>query len=77
MLEVCRRPFSFSLKLYKINLLSKPASMRRAPLEHALPLSKDPCTHMVYTLALKQSLHSYFGAKVYTIWAHGPLESQP
>ena len=35
--------------------------------------SKCPCTQIVYTLALKYSLCRYFGAKVYTSWAHGPL----
>ena len=34
---------------------------------------KGPCTHMVYTWASKSSLYRYFGAKVYTIWVHGPL----
>ena len=36
---------------------------------------KGPCTHIVYTLALKCSLYRYFGPKVYAIWAHGPLGS--
>ena len=34
---------------------------------------KGPCTHIVYTLALKYSLYRYIGPKVYTIWVHGPL----
>ena len=33
---------------------------------------QGPCAQIVYTLALKQSLYRYFGAKVYTIWVHGP-----
>ena len=37
------------------------------------PNPKGPCTQIVYTLALKWSLCRYIGAKVYTIWAHGPL----
>ena len=32
---------------------------------------KAPCTQIVYTLALKQSLCWYFGAKVYTIYFLG------
>ena len=34
---------------------------------------KGPCTHIVYTLALKYSLYRYIGPKVYAIWVHGPL----
>ena len=34
-------------------------------------------SHIVYTLAFKQSLYRYFGAKVCTIWAHGPLRKRP
>ena len=34
---------------------------------------KGPCTQIVYTLALKESLYRYIGAKLYTIWVHGPL----
>ena len=34
---------------------------------------KGPCTERVYTLALKWSLYGYIGAKVCTIWVHGPL----
>ena len=34
---------------------------------------KGPCTHIVYTLALKYSPYRYIGPKVYAIWVHGPL----
>ena len=34
---------------------------------------KGPCTHIVYTLAVKYSLYRYIGFQVYTIWVHGPL----
>ena len=34
---------------------------------------KDPCTQIVYTLALKYLYRDYIKAKVYTIWVHGPL----
>ena len=34
---------------------------------------KGPCTQIVKTLALKYLFRDYFKAKVYTIWAHGPL----
>ena len=34
---------------------------------------KGPCTQRVYTLAFKYSLYRYFGAKVYTVWVHGPI----
>ena len=42
-----------------------PGTMLRNP--------KGPCTQIVDTLALMSSLYTYFGAKVYTIWVHGPL----
>ena len=38
--------------------------------------SKGPCTQIAYTLAVKGvplQVLGTFGAKVYTIWAHGPL----
>ena len=34
---------------------------------------KGPCAQLVYTLAPKYPHRDYFKAKVYTIWAHGPL----
>ena len=37
------------------------------------PSPKGPCTHTVYTLALKYSLYRYIGPKVYAVWVHGPL----
>ena len=39
----------------------------------AVNLPKGPCTHIVYTLALKYSPYRYIGPKVYAIWVHGPL----
>ena len=38
---------------------------------------KDPCTQTKYTLAEKVVPKRYFGASVYTIWAHGPLNPKP
>ena len=38
---------------------------------HSYP--KGPCTQIVYTLAPKYLYRDYIKAKVYTIWAHGPL----
>ena len=35
--------------------------------------SKGPCAQIVYTLAPKYLSREYFKAKVYAIWAHGPL----
>ena len=35
--------------------------------------TKDPCTQIVCTLALKYSLYRYIGPKVYAMWVHGPL----
>ena len=32
---------------------------------------KGPCAHIIYTFGLK--VYCYIGAKVYTIWVHGPL----
>ena len=37
------------------------------------PLSKGPCTQIVYTLAPKYLNRDYIEAIVYTIWVHGPL----
>ena len=34
---------------------------------------KGPCTQIVYTLSPMFRYREYFKAKVYTIWAHGPL----
>ena len=34
---------------------------------------EGPCTQIVYTSALKYSLHRYFRVKVSTIWVHGPV----
>ena len=36
---------------------------------------KGPCTQIGYTLAPKDLYRDYFRAKVYNIWAHGPLEN--
>ena len=44
-------------------------------LYHNIP--KGPCTQIVYTMAFKYPLCRYFGAKVYTIWEHGPLYPKP
>ena len=53
----------------------------QSPIQKPEPFPKGPCTQIVYTLALKYSLYRYIGAKVYTIWVHGPLrlmlQSQP
>ena len=35
--------------------------------------TKGPCTQIVYALAPKYLYRDYFKAKVYTVWAHGPL----
>ena len=37
------------------------------------PFPKGPCTHIVYTLALKDSLCRYIGPKVYAVLVHRPL----
>ena len=34
---------------------------------------KGPCTHIVYTLALKYSLYRYIGPKEYAKGVHGPF----
>ena len=34
---------------------------------------KSPRTQIVYTLAPKYLYRDYFGAKIYTVWAHRPL----
>ena len=36
-------------------------------------MPKGPCTETVYTLTPKYRYRGYIKAKVYTIWAHGPL----
>ena len=36
-------------------------------------IRKAPCTHMVYSWALKGFPYSSLRAQVYTIWVHGPL----
>ena len=51
---------------------AKPICFAPSPFSFFL-VPKGPCNQTVYTLALKQSLYRYFGAKVYTIWVHGPL----
>ena len=43
------------------------------PGSSSMRVPKGPWTHIVYTLALNESLYRYIGAKVYSSWAHGPL----
>ena len=53
-----------------------PATPRRydlAPTNPRIPSPEGACTEIVYTLATKCLNKDYFKAKVYTIWAHGPL----
>ena len=62
----CGTPFWFNhLISYTVSQKRNCNGDRRYP--------KGPCTHIVYTLALKYSLYRYIGPKVYPIWVHGPL----
>ena len=52
-----------------------PEASLRVPVFYtwSLGIPKGPWTQIVYTLAPKYLYRDYIKAKVYTIWAHGPL----
>ena len=54
----------------EFRVVSEPLGPGRAKEQ---PFPKGPCTHIVYTLALKDSLCRYIGPKVYAVLVHRPL----
>ena len=54
-------------------LLTKRPVWRLEQFSGTVDFPKGPCAQRVYTLSFKYivPLYRYFGAKVYTIWAHG------
>ena len=57
-----------SLGQLRYRTLFEPSVSKTSPI-----IPKGPCTQIVYTLALKYLYRDYIKAKVYAIWAHGPL----